>query len=45
MKIFEHELFFSSVNEEVYSEVYHSFDYCFSRLSFYYYLAGKTLEF
>ena len=32
-KIFEHEIFFSSVNEEVYSKVYHSLHYYFSRLS------------
>ena len=33
MKIFEHKLFFISVNEKVYLEVYHLFDYYFSRLS------------
>ena len=33
MKIFEHDLFFSLVNEEVYSEVYRLLDYYFSELS------------
>ena len=32
-KIFEHKLCFSSVNQEVYLELYHSVDYYFSRLS------------
>ena len=37
MKIFEQELFFSSVNEEVYSEVYHLLSYYFPN----YYLVGQ----
>ena len=33
LKIFEHKIFFSEVNKEVYSEVYHLLDQYFSRLS------------
>ena len=42
-KILEHNPFFSSVNEEVYPEVYHLLDYYFSRLSSLL-LSGKPVE-
>ena len=34
MKIFEQKLFFSSVNEEMYSEVYHLLDILFKAIIF-----------
>ena len=43
MKIFEHKLFFSSDNEEVYLEVHHSLDDYFSRLSSLL-LSGRPVE-
>ena len=44
MKTCEQKLLFSSINEELYSEVYHSLDHCFSILSYNMLLSGRLVQ-